>query len=183
MGSKVLARLRLEVGELLEEITIYTSAQDLDRMQMIDVDEGDQGLGYPGPLCSALRIGTTTKRSLTLGRVMEMEETSPNEGRHSCWNGAVWDEVEQCGCNGLVDMRHIRFFTVRQGQLHIIGWQPVPWPLIIDNKLAPKRLTALLLEAGHHVHAMIFKYHDDSLRGWALDDEGADHPLHGQAFA
>ncbi len=80
MESQVLARLRLKAGELLQEITIYTSASDLDRMQMIDVDEGDQGLAYLGALCSALRVGTTTKRSLTKGRVMEMEETSPNEG-------------------------------------------------------------------------------------------------------
>ena len=111
---------------------------------------------------------------------MEMDETLPKEGRHSHWSGAVWDDEEQCGCNGLVDMRHIRCFTVRQGQLHIICWQPVPWPLIIDNKLTPKRVTALLLGSGHHVHAMLFKFHDDSLRGWALDDEGDNH-IHSRA--
>ena len=33
--SVVLAHLRLEVGVLLEEITVYTSAQDLHRMQKV----------------------------------------------------------------------------------------------------------------------------------------------------
>ncbi len=46
---------------------------------------------------------------------------------------------------------------------------------MIDNKLAPKRLSALLLGAGHHVHALIFKDHEHSIRGWILDDEGVDH--------
>ncbi len=62
-STRVLARLRLEPFELLEEVTIFSTMRDMEDMAMVmTTDDHDYYVLYPGPLCSAIRLGTPTKR-------------------------------------------------------------------------------------------------------------------------
>ncbi len=65
----MLARLRLEPGELLEEITIYTSALDLEYQDMVEATETEHYKKHPGPLCSALRLGTSISAPSRLAKL------------------------------------------------------------------------------------------------------------------
>ncbi len=89
---------------------------------------------------------------------MVLGEASLDEATLSSRNGDVWDDAEQRGRSCSNDMRHIRCFSVKHGLLYVVVWQRVPWQLVTEGKLNPKRVVAFLLGAGHHVHAVAFKF-------------------------
>ncbi len=178
---RVFARLRLEPYELLEKITIFSTTKDMKDMAMVmEMDDEHHFAQYPGSLCSALRLDTSTKRSLAVRKVPAMDkmvlgEASSDEGTflpRTEMFGMMLNNVAAVAlmtCDTSVVFRSGKAYSI------VVCWQPVPWQLVTEGKLNPKRVVAVLLGAGHHVHAVAFKIQDDSLRGWVLDDEGVNH--------